>query len=400
MKNMVSRVEPQSMENANQRVKIAIAESEQERQRIYRLRYQVYVEEMGRKLASADHKNRLVSDEFDETGFLVYAQIGSEIIGTIRNNISTPDEFSPELFQMFHMDVFRTFDNGQRKREFCFTSKYVVSTAYRRSPAAYMLVAGSYEFWRDQREVQFVFGGGNPHMIPLYERLGFRRFADNVNIPDYGCMVPLVWLVEDESHMRAVGSPFYRNARKRRNDPAAANWFVKEFPAAARFINSRLVSEDELWLILQEKLGRTPRQAIPVLEGLTEEEAKKFLHIGVVHLFKPGERFIAPGDFCHEMNILLKGRLTINNPAINNPLDTTRIKPGNFCGRVALLESGIQDVQATAVTEVELLVISGMVFEAFCSSHPKIAEKILLNLGSGGYDRCKKGCLLPVNRKA
>jgi Cyclic nucleotide-binding domain/Acetyltransferase (GNAT) domain len=380
MKNVVSLTNLPFMDNSDQSIKVSFAVSEQEKFRIYRLRYQVYVEEMGRQLPSADHKNRLVFDELDEKGFLVYAQAGSEVIGTIRQNIGTAEEFSPELVCMFCMDIFRTFDKGRHK--FCFTSKYIVAPAYRRSSTAYLVVAWSYEFWRDGGEIQFCFAGCNPNMIPLYERLGFRRFADNFYVPEYGCMVPLVLVMEDESHLRAVGSPFYRKARRFRNNPAAANWFIKEFPTTTRFVNSSLTSKEELWLILKEKFGQSPQLAIPILNGLTEQEAKEFVHIGVVHMYKKGERIISFGDFCHEMNILVIGILEVNNPAIDNPLDTMRVSPGGLFGRVALSEIKKQTVYVTALTEVEFLVISNMAFAAFCHNHPVIAHKVIRNIGS------------------
>lgn len=380
MKDIICQSSSQRLKNGDGVVNLEIAESEQEKMRVYRLRYQVYVEEMGRRLKSADHKNRLVVDEFDKSGFVVYARVGSETIGTIRVNVGTADQFSPDIVRMFCMDVFQIFAVGRKKQKLYFTSKYLVASPYRKSTIASMIVAWSYGFWRDKGEAQFCFAGCNPYMIPLYERLGFRRFAGNVNIPEYGCMVPLVLVLEDEKHLRAVNSPFYRKARKCKNNPAAAEWFAKHFPAVARFINSSLINKDELWLVLQAKLGQSPLLAIPVLAGLTEEEAKDFVRIGVVHHYKKGESVISPGDYCHEMNILLDGILEVSNPNRNNRFDTIYIKPGNLCGRVSLVEKTEHIVQATVLSDAELLIISGMAFEAFSHNHPIIADKVMDNV--------------------
>ena len=363
-------------------LKVAIAESEGEKQRIYRLRYRVYVEELHRRLVSVDHKNRLVFDVLDDWGRLLYAQIGTEMVGTVRLNIGTIDSFAPELVEMFQMHKFQMFyKKYKRQPKFSFSSKYVVARKYRRSQAAFLVIGKSYELCRREGGVQFSFAGCNPYMIPLYEKMGFQRFGENVEVPEYGCMVPLVVMPEGENHLRAVGSPFLRDARKRSNDETAARWFMQEFPAAGCFVNSRLVTEDELWLILCEKLGQSPRQAMPVLAGLTEEEAKKFLHIGVIHRYSKGERIFSPGDFAHEIHILLSGTLVISSPARNHPLETICIKPGDFCGRAALLESGEQTAEATAMTDVELFIVSGMAFMAFSCSQPAIARKVRDNIG-------------------
>ena len=66
---------------------VAIAETPQEREAVFRLRYQVYVEEMGKRLASADHGRRLLTDPLDETGLLFLARDPEgEVAATLRCN--------------------------------------------------------------------------------------------------------------------------------------------------------------------------------------------------------------------------------------------------------------------------------------------------------------------------
>lgn len=396
MQNVKLQMGTRNQEDQEKSLRVTMAENAWEKRRIYRLRYRVYVEEMDRQLVSADHKNRLVSDELDEWGVLLSAQIKSEMIGTVRLNIGTTDNFLPELVEMFHMYRFQMFYKKYNcEPKFGFSSKYVVARKYRRSQAAFLVIGKSYELCRNEGGVQFSFAGCNPYMIPLYEKMGFQRFTKNVEVPEYGCMVPLVVMPEGENHLRAVGSPFLRDARKRSNDEAAARWFKEEFPSAGYFVNSRLVGEDELWLILYEKLGQSPLIAMPVLTGLTQEEAKKFLHIGVIHRYSKGERIFIPGDFCHEMHILISGGLIVSDPAHNLPLETACIKPGDLCGRVTLLDSGRQTAGATAISDVELFIVSGMTFMAFSRSHPLIAQKVLANIGvTADLDKKQKQLVL------
>jgi CRP-like cAMP-binding protein len=118
------------------------------------------------------------------------------------------------------------------------------------------------------------------------------------------------------------------------------------------------------------------------LGGLTEQEAKKLVHIGVVHMYKKGERIITSGEFCHELNILVTGILEVSNPAVDNPLDTLYVKPGGLFGQVALSGTKKQTVNVMALTEVEVLVISSMAFAAFSHNHPVIAHKVIQNIDS------------------
>ena len=51
---------------------IHLARTEDEKRAVYRLRYDVYVEEMGRYRTVADHENRLLVEPEDETGRIFY----------------------------------------------------------------------------------------------------------------------------------------------------------------------------------------------------------------------------------------------------------------------------------------------------------------------------------------
>src|SRR4051812_6581919 len=60
------------------------ADSLDDRQRIFRFRYEIYVEEMGRHQKYADHSARTVVEPFDATGHLFLAMEGDRIVGTAR----------------------------------------------------------------------------------------------------------------------------------------------------------------------------------------------------------------------------------------------------------------------------------------------------------------------------
>ena len=64
---------------------VHLAETEEEKRAVYRLRYDVYVEEMGRYRTVADHENRLLVEPEDETGrIFYYATENGEVVGTVR----------------------------------------------------------------------------------------------------------------------------------------------------------------------------------------------------------------------------------------------------------------------------------------------------------------------------
>ena len=66
------------------RAGIHIAETKDEKQAVYRFRYQVYVEEMGRYRSIADHENRLMTEPEDDHSRIFYAAEGDEVVATAR----------------------------------------------------------------------------------------------------------------------------------------------------------------------------------------------------------------------------------------------------------------------------------------------------------------------------
>jgi len=64
-------------------IEIGIAKTPEEKEKIYRLRYHIYAEEIPFKLVSVDHEKKILYDDLDEWGTLFYATDGLEFIGTV-----------------------------------------------------------------------------------------------------------------------------------------------------------------------------------------------------------------------------------------------------------------------------------------------------------------------------
>ncbi|SDD46834.1 GNAT family N-acyltransferase [Sporomusa acidovorans] len=356
---------------------VGLAKTAAEKQEIYAFRYQVYVEEMSRKLKSTEKQGGLLYDEMDDWSYLVYVKAGSQIVGAGRVSIGEIEEFPPDLIHLLSLDRFQKFYEGKKDRKFALSTKVAVAPNYRNSQVLYLLIAKGYELYCEHR-VQFSFGGCNMYLLRLYEEVGVRRFGRSFADPGYGLITPIVWLVDDIEYMKKLHSPFYRLARKRQGlNKQVVDWFFKEFPEAINVINSRLITEEELWKVLSARLGNSPEKVMPILQGLSETEAMRFLHeCGLVAQCYAGDRITTSGDPSNELNILLSGELQITNagPSAN------RIHPGQHFGAVGLVDHTIhtQDIMATTMTDI--LVLSRICFPKFQRRYPAIAHQVLNNL--------------------
>ncbi len=359
-------------------IQIGIATTASEKQEVYHLRYNIYIEEMSKHLVNADHINKLLYDELDEWTILLYAKIGSKLIGTLRINIGTLAQFPREIVDILSLDLFQNFYSDKNKNKYSFSGKLMIAPAYRSSSALYLLIAKGYELFCSN-QIQFAFGSSNFHLLRLYEQMGFRRYNKHFVESGYGLLTPFILIVDDIHHLRAVRSPFFRLARRREIvDTQAGEWFHENFTKHSSIINSQLVTEEELWSVLCKSLACPPTEAIAILRGLSVAEAKKFLHCcsSYVHC-NAGEIITNQGDISYSYNILLSGKLkslTFLHPS------KEYTKPGQHFGGNGLTEHTKHTEDIAAVDSVEILILSGLAFQKFFHAQPDIAHKLVQNV--------------------
>lgn len=63
---------------------IRIAHTDEEKEAVYRLRYDVYVEEMGRYHSVADHEKRQFAEPEDDGSHILYIELEGETVATAR----------------------------------------------------------------------------------------------------------------------------------------------------------------------------------------------------------------------------------------------------------------------------------------------------------------------------
>jgi len=349
---------------------IVNAQTEKEKQAIYRFRYQIQVQEMDRDIPYADHLRKRIFDELDPWSYLAYAEVCGRVIGTVRVTVGIADEFPDELKRVFHLSRFQDFD--YERKIICFSTKLIVAPDYRKTPVSFKLMAKAYEITR-QNDVQFSFGGCNPYLVPMYEQLGYRQFTNGFQDPGYGFVIPIVILPEDIDHLSAVRSPYLRFARKMANLPAARQWFMTNFPETARYPVSLLTGEQERWDYVAEKVG-DPLTALPVLGGLNREEAGKLLRIATQFECGGGQQFIRCGDVCNELIMLLSGEMMVTGA----DGQTFRAVPGAVIGTVGLAEQAHHQIDAVAVSDCEILAVARVPFEKLQRAIPGLLGRLRL----------------------
>ena len=207
---------------------IHVAQTEAERNAIYEFRYQVYIEEMGKPYSHADHKHKQLSDPLDENASLLYSARNGKMVGTLRINWGEDSTAYSAFAQSCNLARFHCFPS----ESLSFCSRLMVREDHRSSALAAALSSAAYKAGR-LRGVQFNFAHCAPRLVKLFERMGFRQYKRHFQDSEVGEQIPLVLVVEDIEHLKAVRSPFVSQALELPHSNLTTRWFASQFPSAS-----------------------------------------------------------------------------------------------------------------------------------------------------------------------
>jgi len=88
--------------------------------------------------------------------------------------------------------------------------------------------------------------------------------------------------------------------------------------------------------------------------------------------FKPGEIIFKQGDDGHEMYLIRAGKIKISRSAGNIEKTLAIIKEGDFFGEMAVIDGSPRSATATAVDDVNLLIVDRDAFKSQLKDNPMI----------------------------
>ena len=184
---------------------IRFATSEEDRERVYRFRFRIYVEEMLRKQTYADPVRRRVEEPFDASGYILMAEQGDQLVGTLRTNFARDTDFSyyPELFSMHSV-------GAAFPQAVSLSTKFMIAANLRAGTLAVRMARVVFELGRLQG-IRHDFIDCNAHLEAFFTGLGYRRYSPYVEHPEYGRVLPLRLDIEDHDFLKSLGSPFVRD---------------------------------------------------------------------------------------------------------------------------------------------------------------------------------------------
>ena len=172
-------------------MKVQIACTSDELEAVGRLRYTVYVEELGKTLAFADHLRRQVRDVHDADALHLFVAAGGEMVGCVRIHANAVPQVLADPLELwrFHCET---------SRDFALVSKLIIHPAHRHTTVFGRLLRAVHKLAINSG-VRTLFCTTFPHLVPMYCRMGFRNYREMHLDPDFGPHYALAGSVSDSS---------------------------------------------------------------------------------------------------------------------------------------------------------------------------------------------------------
>lgn len=185
---------------------IHIANTQEEKEAIYRFRYRVYVEELKKMHLPADHERKLMYDEADGHSVLLYAMDKDRIIATVRAIFGGYGTFLQEDIDFFDLPHFvKIF----KQNEISVVNRLIVDKAYRHTSLTNEMMKATYVEGKKEG-ITLCFITCDSLLLNFYYKYGFRTYRDPVIIKNNQRRYHLVLTLNDLAHLQKVQSPFVK----------------------------------------------------------------------------------------------------------------------------------------------------------------------------------------------
>lgn len=360
--------------------RVQVAHSLEQRRRIYQFRYQIYVADMGKRPANADHMAREISDALDDEAVHLFIEDDGEITAVMRCNFRMPGGVDAPLAAAFGLAGLAA---GWSLEQMAFTSSTMTVPSVRKK--LHMAALYSYVYtlgrMRGMRSDTILCA---PGLVPYFARLGYRRYKENVVLNDIGLRVPMTLVLDSVQFLREANSPLQYLAPYYADCDELPLWLTRQYPLYAQHGADRGLPARAFW---QEVNRRMCGYELDLFAGFTEQELHDTLRSKATLHCPQGTKIMRSGDTGRELFAVVSGVVELSASRGSNTTPLAVIGPGESFGETEFLREQTRRVDAVALTDVELLVVSQGYLNGLREKHPRVASKLLYNLALMLSDR-------------
>ena len=331
-----------------------------EREELFRLRHQVYVEELG--LSSLASGDGLMYDEGDDTGRLLVAIVDGEVAGTLRLTLGGDAPFGEELRGYLQLDRFLAEIPRERMMS---CDRFAVKPEHRGGLVALELVGGAGRE-ATAAQVEMVFCDCQPHLIRLYSALGFRSYGRVTSDPTWAIMTPLILV--DREYVEQVNSPLLQFGLDLSFRSEATERALALLPSEPPV---RPTEPADAEAMIAD--GEPPR----LFRDLAPDEVGSVLEHAYLMRLEHGARLISAGHVTRTVYVVMDGELE----ALTGERSGRRIGRGEIIGEVAFVLNAARTLDVVVTSEQAVVLgLHEPTLQQIIDSDARAAARLLWNL--------------------
>ena len=349
---------------------VRFAENVADREGIFRLRFAVYGEELGRGYAMDG--DRRMRDDLDDTARLLLAEHEGEVLGTLRLNWGGDAPFSAGDRVIYGLDELEAV---VAPREIMIFSRFATSPAYRGSDLPGQLIDAMVRF-AIAKGVCFILCDCRPELINLYLRLGMRVRGPVVSTPGIGILVPLVLFLDDIAHIQSTHSRIAPLLRETTPDPSRLDAVLRLLPRDPVVQTLEQPDQAPDWTQIVGVLTAISPVNFPIFSGLAYADIARLMTRANVIGCNPGDLILRQGSRGEMVFVVLDGVVVVTR----DDQVISELHPGSVFGEVAFLARVPRTAGVVSAGHSRLVCLRASMLSTLIANEPDVAAPILYNL--------------------
>jgi hypothetical protein len=335
-----------------------IATTQPEKEAVFRSRYSIYVEEMGRYQTTADHARRMLSDPEDDWSWIVYTHDGTDVVASTRLTWGGHG-FSDRQIDQYGL---RPFLAELPAETMLVGERTMISPSWRGIDLFSVLTEGT-DGLAERHGVRLVFGACEPHLLSFYCRFQQTYAARNINSPEAGYLIPLISFLPDVDALDGLGSA------------AGLPLCVRGVIDGKGAVTSPMLSDAAAYE--RDVIAALRNLPGSVFDGLADDEIAICIARSNVINCAEGDRVLKKGGAARNVFVVLAGALEVSN----NGHVVGAVLPGEMFGETAFLLHGTRTFDVDALSDdTRILSLSERTLRILTEEHPIVAAKLLANI--------------------
>lgn len=360
------------------------AETLEEKEAIYRFRYDVYVTEMQRYQDNADHQHGWLKDADDEAPYSILLYCGSpeKITATARVCIWNAGEI-PKAAQSRLSTHLVPGIEGYNTAE---VTRFMVSPTTRGRFLLPSLIIHGYEYLAGETGSDLAFFQSIPALVPHFRRLGTRPYGGALLDGGSSTLIPSVMVLSDYRYFKQCGSFLALFVKKYFFGPDKRKPLNTEKLETIFQDNIVPVELDALrvWDDVQTDLLKDSDHISNFLDKLAPAIVEEIAKAGMILKVPAGSTLTKEGTIDRQMYLVLNGKFEV----FANGKSVAVLVKGDLFGEMAFFrKEGKRTATVKSVIDSKVLVISHSSLKKLMHKTPEGALQIFTNIGQIMSDR-------------